>query len=134
MFYQKTRQRVRVPVDAALIAEAEEAVARAWELAEYGEIPPPLVDSPKCVGCSLNTICLPDETNQLTSVDLSGAAQLGLFEVPADDGAQAAGQRGNSDADPATDDAKRRSEAAVSEHAGIESGEIGRGAPGQGEG
>ena len=39
VFYQKTRQRVRVPVDAALIAEAEEAVARAWELAEYGLIP-----------------------------------------------------------------------------------------------
>src|SRR6204780_2256159 len=69
VFYQKTRQRVRVPVDAALISEAEEAVARAGELAEYGVIPPPLVDSPKCVGCSLNTICLPDETNQLTEFD-----------------------------------------------------------------
>ena len=82
VFYQKTRQRVRVPVDTALISEAEEAVARAWELAEFGLIPAPLVDSPKCVGCSLNTICLPDETNQLTMLDLSGAAQLGLFEAP----------------------------------------------------
>ncbi|MGA3028236.1 MAG: CRISPR-associated endonuclease Cas1 [Bryobacteraceae bacterium] len=82
VFYQKTRQRVRVPVDAALIAEAEEAVARAWDLAGYGEIPHPLVDSPKCVGCSLNTICLPDETNRLTSIDVSGAAQLGLFDAP----------------------------------------------------
>ena len=44
VFYQKTRQRVRVPVDTALISEAEEAVARAWELADYGLIPPPLVD------------------------------------------------------------------------------------------
>ena len=26
----------------------------------------------------LNTICLPDETNQLTMLDLSEAAQLGL--------------------------------------------------------
>ena len=82
VFYQKTRQRVRVPVDAVLIAEAEEAVARAWDLAAYGEIPPPLIDSPKCVGCSLNTICLPDETNRLTYIDLSGAAQLGLFDTP----------------------------------------------------
>jgi len=80
VFYQKTRQRVRIPVDAALIAEAEEAVARAWDLATYGEIPPPLVDSPKCAGCSLNTICLPDETNRLTGIDLSGAAQMGLFD------------------------------------------------------
>ena len=80
VFYQKTRQRVRVPVDPALIAEAEEAVARAWGLATYGDIPPPLVDSPKCPGCSLNTICLPDETNRLIRIDLSGAVQLGLFD------------------------------------------------------
>ncbi|HVW85866.1 MAG TPA: CRISPR-associated endonuclease Cas1, partial [Bryobacteraceae bacterium] len=84
VFYQKTRQRARVPVDAALIAEAEEAVARAWDLAGEGSIPPPLVDSPKCGGCSLNTICLPDETNRLMDPGLtdalSGAAQLGLFD------------------------------------------------------
>jgi len=80
VFYHKTRQRVRVPVDDALIAEAEEAVARAWKLAEQGSIPPPLEDSPKCVGCSLNTICLPDETNRLSvEIDLSEAAQLELF-------------------------------------------------------
>lgn len=84
VFYQKTRQRVRIPVDAALVTEAEEAVARAWDLATYGEIPPPLVDSPKCSGCSLNTICLPDETNRLVKIDLSGAAQLELFGGPAD--------------------------------------------------
>lgn len=81
VFYQKTRQRVRIPVDMALIVEAEEAVAHAWALAEYAEIPPPLVDSPKCVGCSLNTICLPDETNRLTNIDLGGALQLGLFDA-----------------------------------------------------
>ncbi|MBA3916672.1 MAG: CRISPR-associated protein Cas4, partial [Acidobacteriales bacterium] len=84
VFYQKTRQRVRVPVDSAIISEAEEAVARAWELAEYGFIPPPLVDSPKCAGCSLNTICLPDETNRLTGIDLGAAAQLGLFDDAGD--------------------------------------------------
>ena len=42
VFYQKTRQRVRVPVDDALIAEAEDAVARAWALAAHGWIPAPL--------------------------------------------------------------------------------------------
>src|SRR3984885_10737020 len=84
VFYQKTRQRVRVPVDAVLVLEAEEAVARAWDLATYGDIPAPLVDSPKCPGCSLNTICLPDETNRLFGVDLSGAAQMGLFDGSAD--------------------------------------------------
>jgi CRISP-associated protein Cas1 len=84
VFYQKTRQRVRVPVDSALIAEAEEAVARAWDLATYGDIPPPLVDSPTCPGCSLNTICLPDETNRLIRIDLSDAVQLGLFDDSSD--------------------------------------------------
>jgi CRISPR-associated protein Cas1 len=81
VFYRKTRQRVRIPVDAALIAEAEAAVARAWDLAGYGEIPSPLIDSPKCVGCSLNTICLPDETNRLARMDLSDATQPGLFDI-----------------------------------------------------
>jgi len=82
VFYQKTRQRVRVPVDAALIAEAEEAVARAWETAGWSEIPAPLIDSPKCTGCSLNTICLPDETNRLGE-EFAGAVQLGLFDEEA---------------------------------------------------
>jgi CRISPR-associated protein Cas1 len=79
VFYQKTRQRVRVPVDAALIAEAEHAVALAWESAERGVIPPPLEDSPKCIGCSLNTICLPDETNRLSD-EFGSAIQMGLFD------------------------------------------------------
>ena len=80
VFYQKTRQRVRVRVNAALVAETEDAVARAWDLATYGEIPAPLIDSPKCTGCSLNAICLPDETNRLIQIDLSEAAQPGLFD------------------------------------------------------
>jgi len=79
VFYQKTRQRVRIPVDAALIAEAEDAVARAWALAQHGSIPAPLEDSPKCVGCSLNTICLPDETNRLANVAWLAGAQMDLF-------------------------------------------------------
>jgi len=79
VFYQKTRQRVRVPVTDALIAEAEQAVAGAREIAARGVIPPPLEDSPKCAGCSLNTICLPDETNLLA--DLRGAGQLDLFSA-----------------------------------------------------
>ena len=80
VFYQKTRQRVRILVNDALIAEAEDAVARAWDLAERGTIPAPLEDSPKCVGCSLNTICLPDETNRLANGDLLNGTQLDLFQ------------------------------------------------------
>jgi CRISPR-associated protein Cas1 len=77
---------VRVQVDAALVAEAEEAVAGAWELAGSGRMPAPLVDSPKCIGCSLNTICLPDETNRLARLEWSEAAQLNLFGEGVEDG------------------------------------------------
>jgi len=81
-YYSKTRQRVRVPFDKALMSETERTIATAWELARTGAIPPPLVDSPKCPGCSLVTICLPDETNVLRSSSGSEgltAVQLGLF-------------------------------------------------------
>jgi CRISP-associated protein Cas1 len=66
------------------IAEAEDAVAGAWALAAYGWIPAPLEDSSKCVGCSLNTICLPDETNSLIAGNGSiGAIQMSLFDSKA---------------------------------------------------
>jgi CRISPR-associated protein Cas1 len=60
--YRKTGQRVRLTLDGAAIAETEALIQLAWSTAEGGEIPPPLVDSPKCPGCSLVGICLPDET------------------------------------------------------------------------
>ena len=59
--YRMTNQRVRVPLDEGMVAEAESAVERAWALARAGKIPPPLRDSPKCPGCSLHEVCLPDE-------------------------------------------------------------------------
>jgi CRISPR-associated protein Cas1 len=80
-YYRKTGQRVRVALDEALIAESRELIRQAWGTAEAGEIPPPLMDSPKCPGCSLVGICLPDET--LASGGAAGeAAQLPLFEMP----------------------------------------------------
>ncbi len=78
VYYQKTKQRVRIAVDAAAVAMAESAVARAWETAAAGVLPPPLDDSPKCNGCSLVGICLPDETNLLRGKEPE-AAQIGLF-------------------------------------------------------
>lgn len=78
VYYQKTKQRVRIPVDAPLSASAEAAVSDAWTVARARLIPPPLIDSPKCAGCSLNPICLPDETNTLTAEE-AFCGQLGLF-------------------------------------------------------
>jgi len=80
IFYSATRQRVRVPLDGGVIEETEEAISDAWALAEAGHIPLPLDDSPKCPGCSLNSICLPGETTTLRNAAEDGTEQLALFE------------------------------------------------------
>ncbi len=80
-YYSATKQRVRVAVDDALVTETLSAVEAARSLAAAGEIPPPLVDSPKCPGCSLVTICLPDETVLCESAPpVPPDPQLRLFE------------------------------------------------------
>jgi CRISP-associated protein Cas1 len=81
-YYRKTGQRVRVTLDEALITETERLILDAWGAAESAEIPPPLVDSPKCPGCSLVGICLPDETWRAAAVELEDPQQLALFDVP----------------------------------------------------
>ncbi len=65
IYFAADRRRVRVALDEALLATTLEAIERARALAEAGELPPPLVDSPKCNGCSLVGICLPDEVSFL---------------------------------------------------------------------
>jgi CRISPR-associated protein Cas1 len=79
VYYRATNQRVRVPITDNLIQEAEAAVANAWKTARRRIIPAPLVDSPKCPGCSLNAICLPDETNALEAGDEEDDGQFSLF-------------------------------------------------------
>jgi CRISPR-associated protein Cas1 len=81
IFYAATRQRVRVPFTEGVMEETERAIGEAWALAESGRIPPPLEDSPKCPGCSLNSICLPGETTTLRSAaEGDETGQLPLFE------------------------------------------------------
>ncbi len=80
VYYRKTGQRVRVALDKALVASTEDLIRQAWATAERGEIPPPLVDSPKCPGCSLVGICLPDET-LYAGVGPEAHEQLSLFET-----------------------------------------------------
>ena len=80
LYYDATKQRVRVPVDDALVGDVLRAVADARRLAQSGRIPPPLVDSPKCPRCSLVTICLPDETTAADDLaDVEEPEQLRLF-------------------------------------------------------
>ncbi len=80
-YYHATRQRVRVPIDEALVGETLQAVEEARTLALSGKIPAPLIDSPKCPRCSLVGICLPDETVLYESIPESFAdPQLSLFD------------------------------------------------------
>jgi len=73
IYFAGAHQRVPITIDEALIATTLGAVKRARELVEAGRIPPPLVNSPKCNGCSLVGICLPDETNLLQQLELAQA-------------------------------------------------------------
>lgn len=65
LYFAESQQKVRVEITPALIIRSIELLTQAKRVAEIGEIPPPLQDSPKCVGCSLASICLPDELNLL---------------------------------------------------------------------
>lgn len=80
LYYSATRQRVRVAIDDTLAAETIAALGQAIDVATRGRIPPPLVDSPKCPGCSLVGICLPDETTLCEAMTVPSIdAQLSLF-------------------------------------------------------
>jgi CRISPR-associated protein Cas1 len=82
IYYQSTKQRVRLEFTDAVIDEAEAAIAAAWSAARAGAIPPPLIASPKCIGCSLAPVCLPDEVNELNAVEPEPEpAQMLLFQT-----------------------------------------------------
>jgi CRISPR-associated endonuclease Cas1/CRISPR-associated protein Cas4 len=66
LYFAGSRRRVEVVITDALVARTLAAVGEARALQAASELPPPLVDSPKCRGCSLVGLCLPDEHNLLT--------------------------------------------------------------------
>lgn len=68
LYYTGSRTRVDVPFTTELEARTLWLVEQARLSAQRRELPPPLEDSPKCFGCSLNGICLPDETLALRHV------------------------------------------------------------------
>jgi CRISPR-associated protein Cas1 len=65
LYFAGSRQRVRVEFTPELEAEARRIIAAVQTERSALKMPPPLEDSPKCWGCSLCGICLPDETNAL---------------------------------------------------------------------
>lgn len=62
IWYAGARRRVRVTVDEALRSRTLGAIEAARLANASGSRPPPLVDSPKCRGCSLAEVCLPTES------------------------------------------------------------------------
>lgn len=74
LYYIESRHRVAVHFDDALILRTRELVRRLRDMGQTEQIPPPLVDSPKCPRCSLVGICLPDETNLLLRSNQTDAA------------------------------------------------------------
>lgn len=65
LYYRGSRSTVTIPWSDALETFLHAVVLRAREVGAQ-EIPPePLRDSPKCPGCSLHDVCLPDEHHAL---------------------------------------------------------------------
>ena len=63
VYYAGSKSRVDVFFDDQLISDTWETIQALRSMAASGEIPPPLAGSSKCPGCSLVTVCLPDEVN-----------------------------------------------------------------------
>ena len=65
LYFAESNQRVAIKFTDALVNRTLQLLIQARKTAENNQIPAPLVDSPKCNGCSLAGICLPDEVNFL---------------------------------------------------------------------
>ncbi len=68
LYFTGSRTRVDVPFTPELEARTLALIEQARRATGRCDLPPPLDDSPKCNGCSLNAICLPDETLALRQV------------------------------------------------------------------
>lgn len=68
LYYAGSRTRVDVPFSSELEARTLRLAEEARHAATSTVFPEPLDDSPKCNGCSLSGICLPDETLALRAV------------------------------------------------------------------
>lgn len=80
-WYAAERRRVSVPLTDALVDEARAAVAATQRTQAAPQAPEPLVDSPKCYGCSLNQICLPDEVRCLQNQSTVTAEEEAFVEA-----------------------------------------------------
>lgn len=80
IYYQGSRRRAKVPWDDKLRTVVQDAVARARVALTATIRPAPLEDSPKCRGCSLQPVCLPDESARLRELSEEEALARGAEE------------------------------------------------------
>jgi CRISPR-associated protein Cas1 len=104
VYYASTRQRVRIPIDEALERWTLEMIAQAKATAASRQIPPPLLNSPKCPRCSLVGVCLPDETRILQIEINRKGVQTTAESAAGGDGAVDAGEAPVRRLVPARDD------------------------------
>jgi len=75
VYFIRSKERVPVKFDAALMDRAKSLLAELRSTVERGEIPPPLRASARCDRCSLAGICLPDEVNLLREMEAETALE-----------------------------------------------------------
>lgn len=61
IWYNMSRERVRVDFNESLRKETEQTIAKARALLEQNELPEPLTNRKACLGCNQYRNCLPDE-------------------------------------------------------------------------
>lgn len=92
IYYAQEKLRLKVPVDAALKAEAL-ATLEAAKACAQGPRPLPLVNDPRCVRCSLQPICLPDEVNHQRASEPTEAPTPRKIWPPRDEGIHVVAQQ-----------------------------------------
>lgn len=83
--YHASNTTVRVPIDAAALAELSQAIARARELSEAIDRPPVCVNENLCAHCSLAPVCLPEEERLLAADEQEAPPDKPRRLFPADD-------------------------------------------------
>ncbi len=92
LYYASEKLRLNIPVNATLKTEALQTLDAARACAS-GPRPLPLVNDARCIGCSLLTVCLPDEVNLQRASEPSEELTPRKIWPPRDDGIQVIAQQ-----------------------------------------
>ena len=87
LYFVDSRERVVIEFDEQLVDRTLELAGQFRDVAASGNIPPPLEGSPKCNGCSLVGICLPDEVGLLRAQEYDRKSVTPRRLIPARDDA-----------------------------------------------